>query len=265
MDDPRLSPYRSLKGNHSLKQQGLFIVEGIKLVERLLASDIELTSLLVTERLADRYLDQCEADIDFLVADNAFLSQIVGFDFHRGLLACGKRPPACCPHLEGHDPAEALQPLASAKVIVACPLIHDPENMGLIVRTVAGLGADGLLVSDSGADAFARRCLRVSMGAAFSLPIVQVSDMHASLRAMKNQHAFQLIATTLSDHAVPVHTFQPAARFALLVGSEPDGLPADIVELADACVSMPMYRGIDSHNVAVATGMLLHHLMDTDR
>ncbi len=260
-DDPRLLPFRHLKGNDSPSRHGLFVVEGEKLVERLLASDIEFVSLLVCSRLAERYESRMPTGAAMLVASDAMLSEIVGFDFHRGVLACGRRPASCCPGFEHHNPVEALALLAKGNVLVACPLIHDPENLGLIIRTAAGLGADGLLVSNSGADVFARRCLRVSMGAAFSMPIVQLADTNTALRSLQSEHGFQLIATTLADHAQSLDSFQPASRFALLMGSEPDGLSADVVAMADVCVSIPMQRGIDSHNVAVATGILLQNLI----
>lgn len=261
LDDPRLLPFRKLKGSDTPQRMGLFIVEGDKLVERLLESPIEAVTVLVSDRLAERYASICPANVTVLVGSDALLCEIVGFKFHRGVLACGRRPLVCSPNDEQHDPVAALQSLAEGEVLIACPQLHDLENMGLIIRTAAGLGADGLLVSDTGVDVFARRCVRVSMGAAFTLPIVQVSDIRSALRSLQTEHGFQLIATTLADGAVNADTFHPAKRFALLMGSEPYGLPAEIEAMADARLTMTMHRSIDSHNVAVAAGMLLSDLM----
>lgn len=262
LDDPRLLPFRKLKGSDTPQRMGLFIVEGDQLVERLLASSIEVVTVLVSDRLAERYAAICPANVTLLVGTDALLCEIVGFHFHRGVLACGRRPLACSPDHEQHDPVAALQSLVTSDVLIVCPLLHDLENMGLIIRTAAGLGAGGLLVSDNGVDVFARRCVRVSMGAAFAMPIVQVSDMEAALRSLQREHGFQLIASTLADGAVDADTFQPAQRFALLMGSEPRGLSAEIEAMADACITMNMHRDIDSHNVAVAAGMLLSQLMN---
>ena len=68
-------------------------------------------------------------------------------------------------------------------------------------------------------------------------------------------------ATLLSPDAVELHAFRRPPRVALLVGNEFEGLTEEIIALCDHRVTIAMHRGIDSLNVAMATGIVLHHVM----
>ena len=90
IDDARLAPYRSLKQTNDTRWAGQFVVEGEKLVERLLASDFEIESLLVARRHLPDFCAAAER-APLLVVDDARIEAIVGFNFHRGVLACARR------------------------------------------------------------------------------------------------------------------------------------------------------------------------------
>ncbi len=88
LDDPRLAPYRDLKATSFTRGSSTFVVEGEKLVRRLLASDFQVESLLVAERLLPTLDLQGHWHASVLAVSDSRIKQIVGFDFHRGMLAC---------------------------------------------------------------------------------------------------------------------------------------------------------------------------------
>ncbi len=250
LDDPRLAPYRALKDRDVAREHGLFICEGEHLVRRLLASGLSTHSLLTAEHRVSSVQPLVGAETPIYVVPGSMLSHIVGYRFHLGMLACGVRPVT-----------RSVTELLPATTLAVCPILHNQENLGLIVRTAAALGADGLLVGEAGADVYSRRVVRVSMGGVFTLAIAVSRDVAGDLTALRREHGFRCVATVLDEAVTPLIAYRRPPRVAVLFGAEPTGLDADAVARCDDRVTIPMRRGSDSLNVAVAAGIVLHHLL----
>jgi tRNA G18 (ribose-2'-O)-methylase SpoU len=258
--DPRLARYRDLKRNDHRGEtptDDLFVAEGEKLVLRLLASPCETASILTSEATLDRIAPHVPEGLPVYVLPSSALSELVGFRFHRGVLACGRRPLSVDPR--------SLLATASERgraLIVACPELRDPDNLGAIARTARAFGAAGLMVGIEGTEPLTRRTLRTSMGALLELPVSRVSDWGDLLRTARDA-GFVSVATVLSDDARPLDSLPGGAaapeRVLVLLGNEDEGLPDEIARSADVGVVMPMAAGVDSLNVAVAAGIVLHH------
>lgn len=250
LDDPRLDPYRDLKQPAS-ELRVTFIAEGEKLVRRLLESLCATESILCTSAARDRLANQLPAGIPVYLVDTPFLSRLIGFRFHRGVLACGRRPPE--PSLE------SLLTIEGRSLIVVCPELRDPTNLGTIVRTAAAFGAKALIAGRSGTEPFSRRVLRTSMGTVLRLPIVQ-TDAWPVLIEQLHRHGYTTIATVLGPDAQRLSGYEPPIRAAVFFGNEDEGLSADLASRCRDRVTLPMALDVDSLNVAVAAGIALHHL-----
>ena len=97
------------------------------------------------------------------------------------------------------------------------------------------------------------------MGAVFQLSIVQSSDLPADLRRLRQRWGVRLVATVLDEAAEPLWQAGRPARLGLLFGHEAHGLEADLLELCDRRITIPMHPGVDSLNVATAAGVFLYH------
>ena len=252
LEAPELSPYRQIKGRDP-KEQGVFIVESEMLVRRAIESPLEVVSLLCADRISDRISATVNPSIPLFVAPEHLINELLGFNFHRGIMACVRRPSMS---------EMTLDRLLPARTLIVCPFLTQNENLGLILRAVAGLGADGILISDRGADPFSRQAVRVCTGACFHFPIAISADIQGDLRRLKEREEMQIVSTILSPTATPLHLFKRPPRVALLVGNEFEGLDADSLALCDHHVTIPMHHHIDSLNVAMATGIVLHHLIN---
>ncbi|WP_437185093.1 TrmH family RNA methyltransferase [Planctomicrobium sp. SH668] len=252
IDDPRIVPYRHLRRMNLTRWSGLFIAEGTRLVERLLESDFEIHSILVSEAHRRRLSEQTLAEKQVYVAPLPILEQVIGFQFHAGMLACGYRKQS--PALQ-----DWLPPRGKSSLIVGCPQTSDPDNLGTVIRISAGLGADGVLVGKTSADPFSRRTLRISMGNAFFLPILQSGDFAESMRQMQVDGGYTAVASMLDPSAIPLSQVTRPHRLLLLLGNEDEGLPPDLAAMADEKVVIPMADQIDSLNVGIAAGIMLHH------
>src|SRR3954451_24112859 len=91
LDDPRVAIYRQLKATNQTRWSGQFVVEGEKLLDRLLASRFPVASVLVDERHEAGVAPKVPAGVPLYVVPDAALDLLVGFNFHQGVLACGER------------------------------------------------------------------------------------------------------------------------------------------------------------------------------
>ena len=250
--DPRISEYRELNQRNLTRFSGRFIAEGDKVVERLLESGYETESLLVEERFLPRFESLAPPETPLYTGPQALLEQIIGFNFHRGVLACGRRkPPPPLVEVAARFPPRSL--------VVVCPDVQDPTNLGSTIRTSAAFGASAVLLGRRCADPFSRRVLRVSMGAAFRLPVLETTDLANDLRLLNREFSFDLIATVIDAAAEDLVSAERPEKVALLLGGEGHGLSHEWLDLATRRVTIPMQLGIDSLNVAVAAAIFLFH------
>jgi tRNA G18 (ribose-2'-O)-methylase SpoU len=249
--DARLDPYRNLKETNQTRREGFFIAEGEKLVLRLLDSPHPVVSVLTSTSHVERIAPQVPAGVPVLVVSPSAVEALVGFNFHRGVLACGRRTP-------GPSVRDVLAERPGRLTLVLCPDIKDPENLGAIFRISRAFGVDAAVLGPHCCDPFSRRVLRVSMGTVLRLPVVRSADFLGDLRELRSA-GVQLGATVLDPSVEPLEGAVRAERFGLLFGSEGYGLEAPVIEQCDRRFTIRMEGGTDSLNVAVSAGIFLYH------
>ncbi len=249
--DPRLNDYLRLT-DVALRRvrepaDGLYIAESLTILGRALDAGHTPRSVLTSRKwlpALDRLLAEKNAqETDVLVAHDTVIESVTGFAVHRGTLASMHRP----------EPSPPMSILEGAKRLVILEDIVDHTNVGALFRSVAGVGADAVWVSERCADPYYRRSIRVSMGTVFQVPwarIGHVWDMAATLQAA----GWETAALALTDTALDIDTFSRdlPERLALVLGTEGDGLQAASIVAADHVVKIPMRNGVDSLNVAAA-------------
>ncbi len=230
-----------------------FIAEGRILVEDLLASTArggpQVISVAATPSAAEALADRLPTGTELLVAGAAELSDLAGFPFHRGLMACAVVPPS--------PPEEDL--LLTRRLLVL-PRLYDSENLGLLLRSAAALGLDGVLAGP-GPGLWTRRTVRVSMGAVWRIPVWRREDPWTLLaRWREAEPGSEAVAAALVPAAEDARTWRPAPRCALVMGPENTGLEAAHVARCDRAVAIPMASGMDSLNVAAAGAILMFQM-----
>jgi tRNA G18 (ribose-2'-O)-methylase SpoU len=149
--------------------------------------------------------------------------------------------------------------LGGARRVVVIDGVVDPTNVGAIFRSVAGIGADAVLVTPTCADPFYRRAIRVSMGTVLQVPWTR-TPAWPELAAVLHAGGFQIAALALTPDAVALRDFAPGERVALVLGTEGAGLGPDALAAADIHLRIPMRHGIDSLNVAAAAAVAMYAL-----
>ena len=250
--DPRLDDYRDLTdADVRPDRRGVVIAEGVNVVERLIASDYSVRSVIgVPARIQALAPVLDDPDLPVYVVDKWLLSEVVGFRVTRGVLAAADRP----------APRDVSSLLAGARRIAVLESLNDFENLGALFRNAAAFGLDGVVLDRQCADPLYRRSVRVSMGHVLRVPFaVAGEDWLGSLRAVRAA-GFTLLAMTPADDAVPLAGIEPPPRWAVLLGAEGPGLTSSAQAAADLRVRIPMAEGVDSLNVATAAAVAFAHL-----
>lgn len=251
-------PYRDLRfaGTREHPEHGsCFIAEGRILVEDLLtagrAGRLTVVSVAATTTAAEAARTLLPEGTELLVAEPGALSELAGFSFHRGLMALAKVPQP--------PPVSAL---LQARRLLVLPRLYDGENLGLLLRSAAALGLDGVLAGP-GPGLWSRRTVRVSMGAVWRIPVWRMEDPWPFLADWRAAGpGSEIVAAALTPQAEEARRWQPASRCALVMGPEDTGLDAAQLTRCDRAVAIPMASGMDSLNVAAAGAILMFRMME---
>jgi tRNA G18 (ribose-2'-O)-methylase SpoU len=254
LDDPRLAMYRNLKATNFTRSIDQFVLEGEKLLDRLLVSPFAPASVLVTDRREEEIAPRVPPDVPLYVVPQSLVSMLVGFNFHQGVLACGHRR-------SGPGLSELVRSAGKRLTVVVCPAVHNPINLGTIVRIGDVFGIDAILVGGHCPDPFSRRVIRSSMGSVLSLPVILSPDLERDAERLRSEWGVELMSTVVDPSgAEPLRSALRPDRLALFLGSEGNGLDPAWVARCSRKITIPMRPGAESLNVAVAAGILLHHL-----
>jgi TrmH family RNA methyltransferase len=131
--------------------------------------------------------------------------------------------------------------------------VADPGNLGTMVRSAAALGCDAVVATAGTVEPTNPKVVRATAGALFRIPIVRAS------RAEVHAAGFELWIADRGGEPIEAVATRPA-RIALLVGNEPRGVDDAARMAAGRTVAVPIAAGVESLNVAVAAGILLHAL-----
>ena len=257
--DPALDLYARLTENQLLNradpENALFIAESPLVIGRALDAGCKPVSFLMERQHIEgkgrEILARCCQDVPVYTAEESVLAQLTGFHLTRGMLCAMRRPKL--PSVE--------EVCRSARRIVVLENVMNPTNIGAIFRSAAALGMDAVLLTCAGSDPLYRRASRVSMGNVFLIPwtyLPEEGDWTQLLRAF----GFRTVAMALRDDSVRLDDPRLAAeeKLAIVMGTEGDGLASTTIASCDYTVKIPMYRGVDSLNVAAASAVAFYEL-----
>ena len=255
-DDPRIAAYRAVRDRDLIRHDGRFIVEGAIALERLLtASRFPVESLLLADnRVAPLapILAHLAPDIPVYVTPQSVMDGVTGFPIHRGILALARRTQS-----QTTEQLIAGLPAGPLTLLVLIGLSNH-DNVGGCFRNAAALGASAVLLDETCCDPLYRKAIRVSSGAALSLPFAHTGSGAEIIAALVSAGTTPW-AFSPSDGA-PLTLCDPPQRLALVLGAEGPGLPTDLMARCTR-ISIPMAGDMDSLNVATAGAIALSHVL----
>lgn len=256
LDDPQLDVYARLTEAQLLNRfepkKGMFIAESPKVIGRALNAGCIPVSLLADRNHvnaeAEEVIERC-GDVPVYTAPPEELTKLTGFHLTRGMLCAMYRKPV----------PKAEEILAQCSRVAILEDVMNPTNLGAIFRSAAALGMDAVLLTKGSTDPLYRRSARVSMGTVFQVPWAYLEGDW--VQTLKNM-GFVTAALALTDDSVSIEhpALREAAKLAVILGTEGDGLKENTIASADYTVKIPMYHGVDSLNVAAASAVAFWEL-----
>jgi len=244
---------RSLAQRKHREAEGLFVAEGVRALEDLLASSLPVRFVLASSSLRDdprglsllQVIDQQR--VALREADDRALRELAGTEQPQGVLAVAEIPRRSLDDL-GAD--------ADPAVVLALDAVQDPGNFGTLVRTAEALGAVGVIALPGTVDPWNPKAVRAAMGSSFRLPIVAAGWEEAG--PWLSGHGFAAVAAVVGAEPLPT---PPPRRAALVLGNEGAGLGAETLARAAIHAGIPLRGRAESLNVGAAGAILLHELL----
>ena len=245
--------------NRHEPENGIFIAESPKVIERALDAGCQPVSLLLEPKHitgeAREIIARC-GSVPVYTAEFDVLKQLTGFPLTRGALCAMRRPPL--PEMETI--------CRNARRIAVLENVVNPTNVGAIFRSAAALGMDAVLLTPACSNPLYRRSIRVSMGTVFQIPWTYIgrnaTQWPGDGMNLLESFGFKTVAMALTDDSVSIDDpcLKSADKLAVILGTEGDGLSSDTIARCDYTVRIPMSHGVDSLNVAAASAVAFWQL-----
>ena len=249
--NPRIVAARQLAERKHRRQQGRFLVEGVKLLDLALRAGARPRAVFVCyQKLAPEAAGLLErlhvAGAELLSVSSAVMETLAEREAAEGLMATFDLFEASPDELRfsGND------------LVLVLDRLQDPGNLGTLIRTADAVGAAGVVLLEPCADPFDPKVVRGSMGSLFNVPIVRTSDVSGLFDWLRT-HGLRSVGAD-AHRGVDWGEGLWSGGLALVLGNEARGLSADVAAQIDAWVKLPIAGKAESLNVAVAGGVLMY-------
>lgn len=184
-------------------------------------------------------------------ADSERLRQLAGHDRHQGVVAFAE------PAAIARTIPELLDSLGDKKpLLLILDGVTDPHNLGACLRVADGAGADAIIVPKDRSAQLNSTVSKVASGAAETMPFVAVTNLARAMREL--QEAGVWIIGTSDDAEKSLYDIDFTDPVALVMGAEGEGMRRLTRETCDELIRIPMFGGVESLNVSVASGVCLY-------
>jgi len=203
-----------------------------------------------------------------IVASEKAMSKVVGFNVARGAMACGIVPHYDEIWLKGFLKKKYDDGKSNIRIL-ALDNVCDTANLGSLIRTSAAFGINAIILSEDSCDVFYRRCVRVSMGHALTVPSVRVRDLSSTLKSLRESFEVVSYAAVIDKDADMVleetKRGQIAQNWCCVLGNEGNGLTKGLALSCDHRLRIDMSEEVDSLSVGIAAGILMHGMQEREQ
>lgn len=247
-DNEIIKSIKKLKDKKYRDIENSYIIEGIKLLKEAIEEKAEIKQIIIcddcekTEMISKELMYEIAKYNCNYVTSKVF-KYLTEVQTPQGILAViGKTP-------------KDQEIDYTQDIIVALDGIQDPGNLGTILRTVDSIGLTQILVSKETADSFNPKVVRSTMGAIFRVKVIECENLQEKLKEIK-KHKYKIVVSSLQTEN-SLYDIKLNKKV-IVVGNEANGVSAEIQEMADEKIKIPMLGKTESLNASVATGVMLY-------
>jgi RNA methyltransferase, TrmH family len=234
--NPNIKLIRSLDDKKNRREHGLFIAEGLAMLERAMALE------WVPQQLVETRPSHVWDEVRPLIISDKLMAELSAQNNPHDVLAVFKQRWLPHPGKEG--------------VWLALEEIRDPGNLGAIIRTADAAGVAGIILVGDCCDPYAGECVRASTGSIFAVPLVRMPPPQFVdfMRGWPGES----VGTVMDAKAGYRRKYDTPTL--VVMGSESRGLSKAVSSACTTLVSIPMREGVESLNVATATALMLYQV-----
>lgn len=232
-NNPLIKEMAALKEKKGRKEQGFFLVEGVKMVSECKRSGLEIGRTFVSESYRG------ETDENAICISDEVFAFLSDEKTPQGILCSVRIPkPSLCP------PKESCLLLDG---------VSDPGNMGAIIRTANAAGYGEIYLVGC-TDPYSPKSVRASMSGIFFVRIY-TGTREAVLEALSG---LPILAADMDGENI--FSFRPPEKFALAIGNEANGISEEVFQKAQHKLKIPMRAAQESLNAGIAAGIAMYLL-----
>ena len=242
-----LKKWTKLNDAKARQEEGMFLAEGVKIVEELLASDWQIKAFLIMPEKM-KYWEK----LALPTAKDIPLYQLTRSQWEK--IGQDREPEGIMAVVQIKQPQSISSLCANTSgSILILHEINNPRNLGALARSARWFGFTGIILSANSADYTNPKAVRASMGSIFHLTIIPDIDLSAALPEIKK--SFFLIGSNVRRGLLP-HPVQK--KTALLLGNESHGLPESLSQIADEQWSITGSGDADSLSLPQAAAIMMY-------
>ena len=250
----RVVAVRALGKRPARRESGTFLVEGPQAVREALA-----WGHVRGEAIAIYAIQEAIAKFDFLAdpgipvstVPDEILNAMADTITPQGVIAICRIP---------NETVQSIFARPNPRLLAILANVRDPGNMGTVIRSADAAGADGVIISVESVDPWSPKAVRSSAGSLWHLPVIAEADLTRTVAEISAK-GFQIFAADAGG-SVDLDEIEAngklAAPTAWLFGNEAWGLPAEVRDLADIVVSIPIFGDAESLNLSMAATLALY-------
>jgi len=250
----RIAELSRLKTKKGRGQQGRFLIEGLRLCEEAADSTWPIESILYTAPFEQkprgrRLLRKLQTRrVELVSVRSPVLDKLSDTVTAQVIICVAKMKSVRLSDLWEKNP----------RVLVALHGLGDPGNVGTLIRTADAFGTGGVILSGDTVELYNPKVIRSTMGSMFHLPVLDEIDLKKTISQLKRRR-FKILGTDVRSGR-KIERMNRSGRVCLLIGSEPEGLDKELLQLCDDVIRVATSGRAESLNAAVAGGIVLYEL-----
>lgn len=240
---------KSLSKKKNRDKLGLFIVEGINMVEEVIDREYEFTHILYSNKLlkiqGGRELFEKIRELkNVLEVEEYIFDSLSDTLTPQGVLAICKKTFYNLDDISIKEDS-----------YIFLDGLQDPGNMGTIIRSADAFNISGIILNRSTVDPYNPKVIRATMGSIFRLPIYYIENLEEDMKNLKNK-GYKLLSTSLeSSNNIRGVDFKNSI---VAIGNESSGVSEEIYALSDEKIKIEMPGSSESLNAGVAASIIMY-------
>ena len=235
---------RALSQKKVRENNGLFLIEGTRLIEEANSCGIKIKYLIINETAEN--VPKINQDCQVLRLPNNLFKKVSNTVSSQGIIAV----------VEQIEISLADIILGTNPLVVVLNGLQDPGNLGTIIRTSAAAGATAVLLTEGTVDLYNPKVVRSTMGSLFQVPIVSGLDDNEAVKWL-NYNSINIMVADL-DSEEYYYSANLKDSFALVIGNENRGANDIWRKAAYKKIKIPILGSTESLNASVAAGIILY-------